>query len=66
MKVDVPKNESFSFAEKLWWFWGESLVIQQALFLKVTILTPRFILSTILAWITQYTMSTYSETDELK
>ena len=28
------------------------MVIQQALFLKVTILTPRFILSTILAWIT--------------
>ena len=29
------------------------MVIQQALFLKVTILTPRFILSTILALITQ-------------
>ena len=29
------------------------MVIQQALFLKVTILTPKFILSTVLAWITQ-------------
>ena len=29
------------------------MVIQQASFLKITILTPRFILSTILAWVTQ-------------
>ena len=32
---------------------GLFMVIQQALFLKITILAHRFMLSTILAWITQ-------------